>query len=106
MKIISKEINNDTSRAFYWMRVYLGSDDESQETKLLVCVTHNYIFHLFNRVVKLEEIELNKWFEDIIKKWESRGEVIFKKKINYESYAKTPEGMEACTKFLKEEVAS
>ncbi|MCK9445274.1 hypothetical protein M0Q50_00090 [bacterium] len=103
MKMLQEKIKNDDLRDTYWTRVYISSNDESQKTKLLICVSHEYIFSLFN-TTELDEAKINQWFEGVIKKWELQEETIFNKEINFDIYANTLEGRERGLKFLKENV--
>lgn len=104
MKIISEKIKENTGIDNYWLRVYFTSDDGSQETKLLICASQEYIFNLFN-TTEPEEIKIKQWFDGIVKKWELQGNDIFNKKIHYDAYANTPEGKERALAFLEKEVA-
>jgi hypothetical protein len=103
MKITPEKIKEDFKRDTYWLRVYFISDDESRKSTLLVCSSREYLWDLFG-ARKPEEVKMNQWLAEVIKKWESLGDTIFNSPVQYDVYANTLEGKKNGLKFLKEEI--
>jgi len=94
MKTIKGALKEDTSRDLYWTRIIFLNDDESKKSQVFVCSSLEYFEDLF-RVSGTEHLspeQINEWLKEVIEKWSSLGEDIFKQDVHYDVYANTSEG--------------
>ena len=96
-------MHEDSNRDNYWSRIYFESYDQQKKSVVLICASREYLWDIF-RARNFEEVKLEQWFKNVIKKWESLGEEIFKKEIHYDVYAETPEGEINGLEFLEKEI--
>jgi len=94
MKIIKGKIIEVFDRELYWTRVVFFNKDESQKTEVLACVSYEYLTDLYKigGGAKLPNTHLEKWQDNVIKKWTSLDKVLFNQDIHYAVYANTSEG--------------
>jgi len=103
MKIEKEMLRDDFHRDTYWSRIHFESDDGTKRSTVLFCASHEYLWDLF-RARKFEEVQLNRWHESVIKKWEKVGDKVFKKAVHYDVYSNTNEGKVNGFDFLKNEI--
>jgi len=103
MKVTIEKLREDFSRDTYWTRIYFESDDHQKESTVLICASREYLWDLF-KARKPEEVKLEQWLQDAIKKWGFLGDKIFERKVYYDVYAETAEGRVNGLEFLKNEV--
>jgi|GEM_PF-1347410 len=104
MKITSEKIKEEFARDTYWTRLYIESEDGGKKSTVLVCASREYLWDLFG-AKKPEEVKMDQWLNEVIKKWESLRETVFNNSVHYDVYTNTREGAVNGLKFLKEEVA-
>lgn len=96
MDIIEGKINNDTSRDLYWSNTIFKSNNNTKESRILICFSHEYISYKPDSHNK----NIQDLFRSVIKEWSNLKDEIFKHDVHYSVYATTPEGEASCLDFL------
>lgn len=108
MKTIIKPILKQPDRDLYWTRVVFTSRGKTKKTQVFACASREYLedcFKITNSHL-LDEKHLNKWVDNVIKKWSSLKSRLFKQDVHYDIYANTPEGEANGLDFLLKKVKS
>jgi len=105
MKIEIQKIKEDIDRDLYWSRIYFFSDDNSKESKVLVCASFEYFQQLLKKD-SFQEDDFNSWLQGIVEKWTKLKDEIFNQDIHYDVYATTKEGEAKGLDFLLEKAKS
>ena len=71
---------------------------------VLVCASYEYLEDLYG-AQSIDDVDLDLWLEEVIKKWQGLCEDIFKAKIHYDSYVNAGQGKINGINFLKNEIA-
>lgn len=101
MKTEIENIVEDFHRDTYWTRLHIYSGD--QKTTILACASLEYLWdHFGTREISKDSLE--KWAQEVIKKWEAEGTQVFSRHVHYDVYATTEEGVQNGRSFLQKEV--
>ena len=104
MEVIPTKVFNAPNRDLYWARIDFISDDRNFQTRVLACVSLEYLedFHQVRSSGEINESHLGKWLDDVIKKWTNKGLSIFNQERHYDVYSILPEGEVVGQAFLNE----
>lgn len=91
MKILKGIIQEDFSRDIYWVKIIILSDTDDRKSKILACLTQEYLDGLTNNNAEVETV-LNFWLGEVIKKWQKIGDQIFDQDVHYDVYASNQNG--------------
>lgn len=103
MKFITEKVKEEFNRDTYWTKITVISDDGKKNTVILTCVSSEYMWNAF-KTQKINQELLDKWLENVVKKWQSLGDSIFESSIHRDVYANTRDGIENGYIFLNKEV--
>lgn len=91
MKILKGTIQEDFSRDIYWVKIIILSDADDRKSKILACLTQEYLDDLTNNNTEVATA-LNVWLGEVIKKWQKIGDQIFDQDVHYDVYASSQNG--------------
>lgn len=103
MEVIKGRLHRDNSRDNYWARILFKSPENKGETFLYVCASYEYLHYTFN-LNKFDDRELERWVDDVVVEWKTKGDAIFKKPFHLDVKAITEEGRLNGINFLKGEI--
>ncbi len=103
MKINTEKLKDNFNRDNYWTKIYFSSDDDKENTTVLVCASYEYLWTTFNSR-EFDDLKLSSWLDRVKVRWEKEGSSIFKNTIHYDVYATTNEGKINGLEFLEKEI--
>ena len=104
MDLLSEEIYYESTRRFFWTRVYVIEPDGSHRTVAIIGAGRAYINDLFKipSSKQLEEKHKQQWLEGVIADLRKEFKTFEKGKIFRKAYAFSAEGFKNGLEFLEE----
>lgn len=105
MQTITCTPHRDFSRDIFWTKVDLASDDSSSRTKVLLCVSYEYLSENL-KDCGVDNEAVGHWMESVIEELKNReNSLLFSKEFHFEVRAITQGGYEKGMSFLKEKLS-
>jgi len=96
MKITEDSIKEDSKRDLYWTSVIFQSEDGMKQSRIMACVSYEYI----HQKPGIDSNFLENWPKTIIEKWSVFKDQIFNQDVHYDIYATTRKAEANCFDFL------
>lgn len=105
MQIIKNKVERDIQRDNFWTQIQIKSPTINKKTSLIVCASYEYLGDKLKKK-DLDNASVEKWVDDIILKWQSKGNSIFNEPVHKEVWAITDEGKKNGEIFISEKINS
>lgn len=107
MKTVIKKVQFDSSRELYWARILFLSSTKRKRSQIFASASQEYLEDLNKLAVgsSLNQEHIDIWLKEVVKKWSSLNNQIFKQNVHFDVYSKTTKGEASGLSFLLSKIA-
>lgn len=101
MKIVKEKFKYEAKSNFYWGRIYFISDNKEKKMKILWAATYEFLRKQFLTETPSEK-EIDLFANKVVQTWKRKQRSVFKRELEYDIYAASPEEGGKVALWLKE----